>query len=95
MNNNMLIYMSKDGDIKVDVNMQNENIWMSQDTMAKLYETTKNNISIHMKNIFDEKELEKDSTVKVFLTVQKEGNRSVKRRIGHYNLDIKSLGYGG
>ena len=53
MNNNMIIYISKDGQVKVDVNIQNEDLWMSQDIMAKLYGTTKNNISIHLKNIFN------------------------------------------
>lgn len=55
----MIIYVSKDGNIKVDVNIQNEDIYMSQDIMANLYDTTKNNISIHLKNIFDEGELTK------------------------------------
>lgn len=59
----MLIYVSKDGNVKVDVKMQNEDIWMSQDVMANLYDTTKNNISIHLKNIFDEGELEKDKAL--------------------------------
>jgi len=94
MKNNLIIYTSKDGNIKVDVNIQNENIWMSQDIMANLYDTTKNNISIHLKNIFEEGELEKESTVKKILTVQKEGNREVKRNIEHYNLDaIIAVGY--
>lgn len=94
MNNNMLIYISKDGKIKVDVNLENESIWMSQDMMAKLYDTTKNNISMHLKNIFDEGELIKEPTVKKFLTVQKEGNRSVKRNIEYYSLDaIIAVGY--
>lgn len=69
-NNNMLIYVSKDGNVKVDVNIQNEDIWMSQDVMANLYDTTKHNISYHLNNIFKE-ELNKNSTVKDFLTVQK------------------------
>ena len=54
MKNNMLIYVSKDGLVKVDVNLQNEDIWMSQDVMANLYGTTKNNISMHLKNIFND-----------------------------------------
>jgi len=83
----MIIYVSKDGNIKVDVNIQNEDIWMSQDVMANLYGTTKNNISMHMKNIFEEGELEKSATVKKILIVQNEGNRKVKRNIEHYNLD--------
>ena len=75
MENNMYIYVSNDGNIKVDVNIKDESVWMSQEVMANLYDTTKNNISMHLKNIFDEGELKKESTVKKFLTVQKEGNR--------------------
>ena len=90
----MIIYTSIDGNVKVDVNIQNEDIWMSQDVMANLYGTTKNNISMHMKNIFEEGELDKSSTVKKILTVQKEGTRDVKRNIEHYNLDaIIAVGY--
>ncbi len=92
--NNMIIYVSKDGNVKVDVNIQNEDIWMSQDVMANLYDTTKQNISYHLNNIFKEKELDKSLTVKDFLTVQNEGNREVKRNIEHYNLDaIIAVGY--
>ena len=62
--------------------------------MADLYATTKQNISSHIKNIFDEEELSENSTVKEFLTVQKEGNRNVERKVKYYNLDmIISLGY--
>lgn len=68
MNNNIIMYTSKDGNVKVDVNLKNDDIWMSQDTMASLYGTTKNNISMHLKNIFEEGELEKNSVVKKFLT---------------------------
>ena len=63
MKNNMIIYVSKDGNVKVDVNILEDDIWMSQDLIANLYDTTKNNISMHLKNIFDEGELEKDSVV--------------------------------
>lgn len=59
--NNILIYVSKDGKSSVDVNLENDDIWMSQEVMANLYDTTKNNISMHLKNIFDEGELKKDS----------------------------------
>ena len=90
----MIIYTAKDGNVKVNVNLQNEDIWMSQYAMAKLYNTTKNNISMHLKNIFNEGELEKESTVKKFLTVQNEGSREVKRNIEHYSLDaIIAVGY--
>ena len=91
MKNNMIIYISKDGNVKVEVNIQNEDIWMSQDVMANLYDTTKNNISMHLKNIFEEGELEKDSVVKKFLTTASDGK---KYNVLHYNLDaIIAVGY--
>ena len=94
MENNILIYKSNDGTINVDVNLVNEDMWLSQDMMAKLYGTTKNNISMHLKNIFLEGELDKNSTVKKILTVQNEGNRKVNRNIEYYNLDVViAVGY--
>lgn len=91
MKNNMIIYVSKDGNIKVDVNIQNEDIWMSQDVMANLYDTTKQNISYHLNNIFKEEELNKDSVVKDFLTTAKDGKNY---NVSHYNLDaIIAVGY--
>ena len=91
MKNNMIIYVSKDGNVKVDVNIQNEDIWMSQDIMANLYDTTKNNVSMHLKNIFDEGELQKDVVVKKFLTTARDGK---KYNVLHYNLDaIIAVGY--
>ena len=83
--------MSKDGNVQVDVNILGDDIWMSQDVMANLYDTTKNNISMHLKNIFDEGELEKDSVVKKFLTTASDGK---KYNVLHYNLDaIIAVGY--
>ena len=91
MKNNMIIYVSKDGNIKVDVNIQNEDIWMSQDVMANLYNTTKQNISYHLSNIFKENELNKDSVVKDFLTTASDGKNY---NVLHYNLDaIIAVGY--
>ena len=91
MKNNMIIYVSKDGNIKVEVNIQNETIWMSQDMMANLYDTTKQNISYHLNNIFKEKELDKDSVVKNFLTTASDGKNY---NVLHYNLDaIIAVGY--
>ena len=87
----MIIYVSKDGNVKVDVNIQNEDIWMSQDIMANLYDTTKQNISYHLNNIFKEEELSKDSVVKNFLTTANDGK---KYNVLHYNLDaIIAVGY--
>ena len=94
MNNNIIMYISKDWNVKVDVNLKNDDIWMSQNELSKLFDTTKNNISIHMKNIFESGELDESSTVKNFLTVQQEGTRHVKRMVIHYNLDaIIAVGY--
>lgn len=91
MNNNMIIYISKDGNIKVDVNLLQENLWMSQDIMANLYGTTKNNISMHLKNIFSEGELDREQVVKKILTTAKDGK---KYNVIHYNLDaIIAVGY--
>ena len=92
--NNIIIYQSDDGETKIDVKLENETIWLSQQQMAVLYKTTKQNISLHIKNIFDENELDEKSTVKEFLTVQSEGSRNVERNVKYYNLDmIISLGY--
>ena len=91
MESNMIIYVSKDGNVKVDVNLQNEDLWMSQDVMANLYGTTKQNISYHLNNIFKEEELNKDSVVKDFLTTASDGK---KYNVLHYNLDaIIAVGY--
>ena len=92
--NNIVIYQLDDGRTKIDVKLQDDTVWLSQQQMADLYDTTKQNISLHIKNIFEEEELIENSTVKEFLTVQKEGNRSVERNVKYYNLDmIISLGY--
>lgn len=92
--NNIVIYQLEDGKTKIDVKLEDETVWLSQQQMTDLYDTTKQNISLHIKNIFDEEELDINSTVKEFLTVQKEGNRKVERKVKYYNLDmIISLGY--
>lgn len=90
-NNNILIYTSKDGNVKVDVSLNNEELWLSQELMANLYETTKQNISYHINNIFNEKELNKNSVVKNFLTTASD---SKKYKVLYYNLDaIIAVGY--
>lgn len=92
--NDVLIYEDNNGSIKVNVKFLNEDIWLTQNQIADIYQTTKQNISLHIKTIYEDNELQKDSTNKNFLTVQKEGNRDVKRNIDYYNLDmIISLGY--
>ena len=67
-NNNIVIYQTDDGMAKIDVKLEDETVWLSQQQMADLYDTTKQNISLHIKNIFDEEELFIDSTVKEILT---------------------------
>jgi hypothetical protein len=87
-------YQTEDGAIKIDVRLENETVWLSQAQMSELFQTTKQNISLHINNAFEEGELEKSATVKDFLTVQNEGSREVKRSIKYYNLDvIISVGY--
>ena len=93
-NDKILIYTSDDGQVKIEVRLEDENVWLTQNAMSELFDTTKQNISLHINNIYKDKELEKNSTNKEFLLVQNEGNRRVRRNIDHYNLDmIISLGY--
>ena len=70
---NIVIYQLDDGKTKIDVILEEEMVWVSQQQMADLYDTTKQNISLHIKNIFDEDELIENLTIKEFLTVKKEG----------------------
>ena len=94
MENEIIIYQTQDGQTKIDVRLENETVWLTQNQMAELFQTTKQNISSHIKNIFEEGELSENSTVKDYLTVQQEGNRKVSRNISYYNLDvIISVGY--
>ena len=90
----IILYQTDDGSTKLHVMFEGETAWLSQNQMAELFETTKQNISLHISNIFKEGELSKQSTVKDLLTVQKEGGVEKKRFVEHYNLDaIISVGY--
>lgn len=92
--NNIVIYQTENGKNKIDVQLQNETIWLSQKDMAELFECSTDNISLHLKNIYKEQELSKDSTTEDFSVVQKEGARNVKRPKTFYNLDaIIAVGY--
>lgn len=89
-----LLYTSPSGDIKVEVFLHNENIWLTQNKIAELFGVVKSTISEHLFNIFDSRELEKYATVRKFRTVQMEGNREVSRNLEFYNLDaIIAVGY--
>ena len=90
----MLIYQTEDGLTKIDVNMQDETVWLSLEQMADLFQRDKSTISRHIKNVFEDGELSRESTVAKFATVQNEGGRQVGREIDYYNLDVViSVGY--
>jgi prophage maintenance system killer protein len=90
----IIIYKTKDRKTQIEVKFENESVWLTQQQMAELFGQTKQNISLHVNNCFKDKELIKKSTVKESLTVQKEGSRTVKRKLEYYNLDvIISVGY--
>jgi len=94
MSSEMIIYQADDGRTKIDVHMEDETVWLSQAQMAELFQTTPQNITLHIKNVYSEGELSQDSTCKDYLQVQNEGGRSVSRSVKHYNLDvIISVGY--
>ena len=93
-NGDIIIYQTDDGLTKIDVKVQNETVWLSQQQMAELFSTSRTNIIEHINNIYLEEELYKNSTCQNFRQVRKEGNRNVSREIPFYNLDmIISLGY--
>ena len=89
-----LIYDNPDGKVRVDVFVQDETVWLTQKAMSELFGTTPQNITLHLKNIFESEELQENSTCKEILQVQIEGNRQVSRNQKFYNLDaIISVGY--
>lgn len=93
-NNGIIIYQDEDGVTKVSVRFSDEDVWLTQNQLAEIYDTTQENISMHIKNIYEDKELDENRTYKKYLLVRQEGNRQVKRNIDHYNLDvIIALGY--
>ncbi len=93
-NGDIALYESEDGNLRINVHLDGETVWLNQAQLAELFATTKQVISYHLQNIFREQELNRGSTVKDFLTVQKEGNRNVSRNVEYYNLDvIIALGY--
>lgn len=93
-NGEILIYTADDGHTKIEVNFSDETVWLSQQQMAELFQTSRTNVVEHISHIYDEGELDKISTCQNFRQVRKEGNRNVSRTIPVYNLDmIISLGY--
>ncbi len=90
----LILYQTEDGKTRIEVRLQDETVWLTQKLMAELFQTTPQNITIHLKNIFKEGELDEAATCKDFLQVQVEGTRKVERKQLFYNLDvIISVGY--
>lgn len=94
MSNKIIIYNTEDGKAKINLRLEDGTVWLNQLQIAELFQTTKQNISKHIKAILEDGELSEDSTVNYQLTVQKEGNREIERNIAFYNLDmILAIGY--
>ncbi|MBM6864124.1 virulence RhuM family protein [Bacteroides caecigallinarum] len=93
-NGNIILYQTEDGKSRIEVTLCNDTVWLTADQMAELFQRNKSTISRHIKNVFEDGELNPDSTVAFSATVQNEGNRSVERNLAYYNLDmIISVGY--
>ena len=89
-----LVYQTEDGQTRIQVRLQNETVWLTQQMMADLFQTTQQNISLHIQNIYAEGELSSKATHKKYLSVRREGQRDVQRELDFYNLDmIISVGY--
>ncbi len=92
--NSVVLYQDENGITNVRVLFADEDLWLTQNQIAEIYDTTQQNIDQHIRNIYNDKELSSESTYKKFLLVQTEGSRQVKRNISHYNLDmIIAIGY--
>jgi predicted XRE-type DNA-binding protein len=88
------VYEATDGSVRVDVRLEKDTVWLTQRQMAELFESSTENIGLHLKKIFADNELQEAATTEDFSVVQSEGSRSVRRRVKHYNLDaIISVGY--
>jgi hypothetical protein len=89
-----LVYEAEDGRVKLEVRLQNETVWLTQADMARLFQCSADNVSLHLKNIYDEGELQPEATAEDFSVVRQEGARQVRRALTFYNLDaIISVGY--
>ena len=94
VNSNIIMYTTEDGLSKIETAFDGDTVWLSLEQMAELFQRDKSTISRHIKNVFEEGELIRESTVANFATVQTEGTRLVERSIEYYNLDvIISVGY--
>ena len=90
----VIVYESPDGEGRVDVRLEDESVWLTQRQMAEVFQSTPQNVLMHLRNVFSCKELDAEATSKDFLIVRPEGRRKVRRKVKHYNLDaIISIGY--
>jgi hypothetical protein len=90
----LLIYATEDGRIQIAAQVSFDTLWLTQQQMAELFQTTQQNISLHLQNVYDEGELLREATHKDFLLVRQEGARQVSRKVEHHNLDaVLSVGY--
>ena len=90
----VIVYESPGGEVRVDVRFEDESVWLTQRQMAKVFQTSTDNVSLHLKNIYTTDELKEAATTEDFSVVRSEGQRQVRRKIKHYNLDaIISIGY--
>ena len=91
---NFVLYTTLNGEVHLDILLQDENLWLTQKGIAELFGVAKSTVSEHLTNIYNDGELDRLATVRKFRTVQKEGNRAVRRELEYYNLDaIISVGY--
>ena len=86
--NKVIIYTSSDGQTQIDVRLEDETLWLTQQQIAELFQTSRTNVVEHIKHIYEEKELEENSTCRNFRQVRTEGTRQVERELPFYNLDM-------
>ena len=92
--NKLILYKDEEGKVSVNTRFADEDVWLTQEQLSTIYQTTQENVSMHITNIYTDNELDKEGTYKKFLLVRQEGRRQVRRNIDHYNLDvIIALGY--
>ena len=86
--NRLILYKDEEGKVNVNVRFADEDVWFTREHLAEIYATTPQNISLHVGNIYQDKELDEEGTRKKFFLVRQEGKRQVQREIDHYNLDM-------
>ena len=90
----VILYESSDGEVRIDVRLENESIWLTQRQMAELFDTSTDNIGLHLKTVYGEGELAEETTTEDSSVVRLEGSRRVRRTVKHYSLDaVISVGY--